>query len=45
MCLSVENTRRRKNGSHMQFLVVDRDTHLEENTSDVHAKHIAVDGS
>ena len=29
----------------MQFLVVDRDTHLEKNPSDVHAKHVAVDGS
>ena len=44
MCVSVEYTRRRKNGSHMQFLVVDRDTHLEKNPSDVHTKHIALDG-
>ena len=42
---SVEHTRRRKNGLHMQFLDVDRITHMEENPSDVHTKHVAVDGS
>ena len=41
----MEHTRRRKNGSHLQFLDADRITHLEENSSDVHTKHVAVHGS
>ena len=43
VCFSVEHTRRRMNGSHMQFLDADRITHVEENPSDVHAKHVAAD--